>query len=68
MFEHSADLIAKPILKRIKAGPTTLLRSTEDIDLLVHALVDGIVDNGEAVIEKYQEHLVKSSPAMMRRH
>lgn len=58
MFEHSAELIARPILKRISAGSAMLLRSTEDIDLLVHALVDGIVDNCEAVIASYQEHLV----------
>lgn len=60
MFEHSAELIARPILKRISAGSAMLLRSTEDIDLLVHALVDGIVDNCEAVIASYQEHLVSS--------
>lgn len=58
MFEHSAELIARPIIKRITAGTAMLLRSTEDIDLLVHAIVDGIVDNCEAVISSYQEHLV----------
>lgn len=59
MFEHSADLIAKPIFKRILAGPQMLLRATEDIDLLVHALVDGIVDESASVIECYQEQLVR---------
>lgn len=57
MFEHSAELITRPILKRIAAGSAMLLRSTEDIDLLVHALVDGIVDNCEQVISGFQEHL-----------
>lgn len=58
MFEQSADLIGRPILRRISAGSAMLLRTTEDIDLLVHALVDGIVDNCEGVISSYQEHLV----------
>ncbi|CCG81701.1 Putative uncharacterized protein [Taphrina deformans PYCC 5710] len=57
IFEHSGEVIAHPILKRISAGSAMLLRNTEDIDLLIHAIVDGIVDNCEAVISSYQEHL-----------
>lgn len=58
IFEQSSELIAGPILERISAGPTMLLRATEDVDLLIHALIDGIVDNCEAVTSTYQQHLV----------
>jgi len=42
-FEHSADVIEEPILTRLKSAET-ILRTSGDASMIMHAIIDGIVD------------------------
>ncbi|BFZ53699.1 hypothetical protein PYCC9005_000729 [Savitreella phatthalungensis] len=59
IFEHSASIIAAPVMKRIVAGSSLVLRTSESVEQLVHAIVDCIVDQHELVIAAFQEHLAE---------
>ncbi|BFZ61677.1 hypothetical protein YB2330_002750 [Saitoella coloradoensis] len=56
VFEHSAPIVAEPIVKRLLTR-NTLLRSSQDASLLVQSILDGIVDLAFPIISTYQEHL-----------
>ncbi|KAF2718101.1 hypothetical protein K431DRAFT_231608 [Polychaeton citri CBS 116435] len=53
-FEHSADDIEHPILKRLHSGET-VLRQTSDASLLVQAIIDAVVDLALPVKEAYNK-------------
>jgi len=42
-FEHSADVIEEPILTRLRSSET-ILRTSGDASMIMHAIIDGIVD------------------------
>ncbi|KAK4989109.1 hypothetical protein LTR66_006534 [Elasticomyces elasticus] len=51
-FEHSADDIELPILKRLN-NVDTVLRRSADASMLVQALIDGIIDLAIEVVHAY---------------
>lgn len=53
LFEHSADDIEKPILKRLESGDT-ILRRSEDGSMMLQAVIDAIVDLAMPVTAAYE--------------
>jgi Mg2+ and Co2+ transporter CorA len=53
-FEHSADDIEPPILKRLETVDTILRRSA-DASMMVQAIMDAIIDLAMPVIEAYED-------------
>lgn len=53
-FEHSADDLEAPILKRLTM-PGTILRQSGDSSMLLQALIDGIIDLSIPILTSYQE-------------
>ena len=57
-FEHSADVIEEPILKRLKLSET-VLRTSGDASMLAHAIVDGIVDLAIPCTTAYEQSIAE---------
>jgi Mg2+ and Co2+ transporter CorA len=53
-FEHSADDIETPILKRL-GSKDTILRSSADASMLVQAVIDAIIDLAIPVAAAYED-------------
>lgn len=53
-FEHSADDLETPILRRLNS-PDTILRESCDASMLLQALIDGIIDLALPIATSYQE-------------
>jgi Mg2+ and Co2+ transporter CorA len=57
-FEHSADVIEEPILKRLQSSETVLRRSG-DASMVMHAIIDGIVDLTIPIATAYEESIAE---------
>ncbi|KAL6707852.1 hypothetical protein ACN47E_003752 [Coniothyrium glycines] len=57
-FEHSADVIEKPILKRLQSSETVLRRSG-DASMVMHAIIDGIVDLTIPIATAYEDSIAE---------
>lgn len=57
-FEHSADVIEEPILKRLQS-PETILRRSGDASMVMHAIIDGIVDLAIPIATAYEESIAE---------
>lgn len=57
-FEHSADVIEEPILKRLES-PETVLRRSGDASMVMHAIIDGIVDLAIPIAAAYEDSLAQ---------
>ncbi|KAL5435514.1 hypothetical protein PMIN07_012210 [Paraphaeosphaeria minitans] len=57
-FEHSADVIEEPILKRLRSSETVLRRSG-DASMVMHAIIDGIVDLTIPIATAYEESIAE---------
>lgn len=55
-FEHSADVIEEPILKRLQS-PETVLRRSGDASMVMHAIIDGIVDLTIPIATAYEDSI-----------
>ena len=53
-FEHSADDIEGPILRRLNS-PDTILRTSSDASMVVQAVIDAIVDLAIPVVAAYED-------------
>ncbi|KAF2398849.1 hypothetical protein EJ06DRAFT_558026 [Trichodelitschia bisporula] len=53
-FEHSADDIEGPILRRL-SSPDTILRRTADASMLLQAIIDAIIDLALPVTAAYED-------------
>jgi Mg2+ and Co2+ transporter CorA len=53
-FEHSADDIEGPILRRLNS-PDTILRTSSDASMMVQAVIDAIVDLAIPVVAAYED-------------
>lgn len=53
-FEHSGDDIEDPILERFRSGQT-ILKRTSDASMMMHAIIDGIVDIAIPIIAAYED-------------
>ncbi|KIW03847.1 uncharacterized protein PV09_05146 [Verruconis gallopava] len=53
-FEHSADDIEGPILRRLNS-PNTILRTSSDASMMVQAVIDAIVDLAIPVVAAYED-------------
>jgi Mg2+ and Co2+ transporter CorA len=53
-FEHSADDIEGPILKRLNS-PDTILRTSNDASMVVQAVIDAVVDLSIPVVAAYED-------------
>ena len=53
-FEHSAEDVERPILKRLNS-PETILRRSNDASLLTQAIIDAIVDLALPVKDAYNK-------------
>lgn len=53
-FEHSADDIEEPILKRLKAKET-ILRQSCDASMMLQAVIDAVIDLAIPVIAAYED-------------
>ncbi|KAK3208216.1 hypothetical protein GRF29_96g1758716 [Pseudopithomyces chartarum] len=57
-FEHSADVIEEPILKRLQSSET-VLRQSGDASMVMHAIIDGIVDLAIPIATAYEESIAE---------
>lgn len=57
-FEHSADVIEEPILKRLQSSET-ILRRSGDASMVMHAIIDGIVDLAIPIATAYEESIAE---------
>ena len=57
-FEHSADVIEEPILKRL-SSPETVLRQSGDASMVLHAIIDGIVDLAIPIASAYEDSIAE---------
>ncbi|RYO16572.1 hypothetical protein AA0111_g11333 [Alternaria arborescens] len=57
-FEHSADVIEEPILKRL-SSPETVLRQSGDASMVMHAIIDGIVDLAIPIAAAYEDSIAE---------
>ncbi|KAF1979773.1 hypothetical protein BU23DRAFT_576662 [Bimuria novae-zelandiae CBS 107.79] len=57
-FEHSADVIEEPILKRLQSSET-ILRRSGDASMVMHAIIDGIVDLTIPIASAYEESIAE---------
>jgi Mg2+ and Co2+ transporter CorA len=55
-FEASGDVIEKPILKRLNS-PETILRRSGDASLLVHSIIDAIIDLAIPIVATYEKSI-----------
>lgn len=53
-FEHSAEDVEKPILRRLEA-PDTILRRSADASMMIQALIDTIIDLAIPVTSAYED-------------
>ena len=53
-FEHSADDIEGPILRRLNS-PDTILRTSSDASMMVQAVIDAVVDLAIPVVAAYED-------------
>jgi Mg2+ and Co2+ transporter CorA len=53
-FEHSADDIEEPIIKRL-SSPDTILRGSADASLMLQAIIDAIIDLAIPVSAAYED-------------
>lgn len=54
LFQHSADDVEEPILKRLEA-PDTILRRTADASMILQAVIDAIIDLAIPVTAAYED-------------
>ncbi|KAJ4991359.1 putative CorA family metal ion transporter [Stagonosporopsis vannaccii] len=57
-FEHSADVIEEPILKRLQSSET-VLRQSGDASMVMHAIIDGIVDLAIPIATAYEDSIAE---------
>jgi Mg2+ and Co2+ transporter CorA len=57
-FEHSADVIEEPILRRLQSSETVLRRSG-DASMVMHAIIDGIVDLAIPIATAYEDSMAE---------
>lgn len=57
-FEHSADVIEEPILKRLESSET-VLRQSGDASMVMHAIIDGIVDLAIPIASAYEDSIAE---------
>ncbi|KAF3035006.1 hypothetical protein E8E12_004596 [Didymella heteroderae] len=57
-FEHSADVIEEPILKRLSSAET-VLRQSGDASMVMHAIIDGIVDLSIPIAAAYEDSIAE---------
>ncbi|KAH6615219.1 putative cora family metal ion transporter [Boeremia exigua] len=57
-FEHSADVIEEPILKRLQSSET-VLRQSGDASMVMHAIIDGIVDLAIPITTAYEDSIAE---------
>lgn len=57
-FEHSADDIEDPILRRL-SSPDTILRRTADPSMMVQAVLDAIVDLAGPLVAAYEDTMAE---------
>jgi Mg2+ and Co2+ transporter CorA len=57
-FEHSADVIEEPILKRLSSAET-VLRQSGDASMVMHAIIDGIVDLAIPIATAYEDSIAE---------
>ncbi|KAL1604476.1 hypothetical protein SLS59_003669 [Nothophoma quercina] len=57
-FEHSADVIEEPILKRLDSQET-VLRQSGDASMVMHAIIDGIVDLAIPIATAYEDSIAE---------
>jgi Mg2+ and Co2+ transporter CorA len=54
IFQHSADDVEEPILKRLGA-PDTILRRTADASMILQAVIDAIIDLAVPITAAYED-------------
>ncbi|KAF2632180.1 hypothetical protein BU25DRAFT_383890 [Macroventuria anomochaeta] len=57
-FEHSADVIEEPILRRLQSSET-VLRQSGDASMVMHAIIDGIVDLAIPIATAYEDSIAE---------
>lgn len=57
-FEHSADVIEEPILRRLQSSET-VLRQSADASMVMHAIIDGIVDLAIPIATAYEDSIAE---------
>lgn len=57
-FEHSADVIEEPILRRLRSSET-VLRQSGDASMVMHAIIDGIVDLAIPIATAYEDSIAE---------